>query len=330
MLTLSLGLSDTDRHAPFFNGTIRGGEGVAFRPVLIQLQELFNRQLKTREFDVAEMPIATYLRLHGRPDNPWVAVPIFPSRFFRHSCVFVNAKAGIKGPHDLRGKKVGVPVFDMAAAVWIRGIFEDDYGLDPRSYVHMTGGLDAPRPGDAHPQVYPPGFDVRFIGPDACLSDMIETGEIDALITAKAPDSHFRSPRRVVRLFRKYRAVEHGYYKRTGIFPIMHTLAIRRDVYEANRWVATSVYKAFDEAHRRALANLVDSSALTTALPWMVEHVETTIAAMGRNFWVNGIEPNRVTIDALQAYMVREGLMAKAHETASLFAPEVVAYLGGR
>ena len=326
MLTLSLALSHCDRHAPLIDGS-QTVEGVDLRLVPLPVQEIFNRQMSSFEFDCSEVPIGTYIRLTERADCPLVAIPIFPSRFFRHSCVFVNAAASITGPQDLRGKRVGVQVFDMAAALWLRGIFEDDYGLDPRSGIYFTGGLNQPRVHDAHPQVYPAGFDVRPIGGDKTLSEMLARGEIDALMTARAPTSFTTAPDKVRRLFPDYRAVELDYFRRTGIFPIMHTVAIRRDVYEANRWVAVSLYKAFDAAYRSAIRALFDTTALTTALPWLTAEAEATVAAMGRNFWPNGIEPNRVCLEKVVLYTEREGLIAKPVDVDGLFAPEVVKYL---
>jgi 4,5-dihydroxyphthalate decarboxylase len=326
VLTLSLALSECDRHAAFHDGTQRV-DGVELRTIKLPVQEIFNRQMSSFEFDCSEVPIGTYIRLTQRPDYPLVAIPVFPSRFFRHSCVFVNAMAGIARPQDLRGRRVGVPVFDMAAALWIRGIFQDDYDLDPRSVIYLTGGLDEPRGHDAHPQVYPAGFDVRPIGGDRTLSDMLARGEIDALLTAKAPASFVTATDRVRRLFGDYRAVELDYFKRTGIFPMMHTVAIRRPVYEANRWLAVSLYKALEAAHRRALEALFDTTALTTALPWLTAEAEATVAVMGNKFWQNGVEPNRAALEKVVLYTAREGLITKPVDIDDLFAPEVIAYL---
>jgi 4,5-dihydroxyphthalate decarboxylase len=294
---------------------------------MLPVQEIFNRQMSSFEFDCSEVPIGTYIRLAQRPDCPLVAIPIFPSRFFRHSCVFVNTAAGIERPQDLRGKRVGVPVFDMAAALWLRGIFQDDYDLDPRSVRYLTGGLDQPRAHDAHPQIYPAGFDVKPIGGAETLSDLLARGGIDALVTAKAPDSFFTAKDRVRRLFVNYREVELDYFKRTSIFPIMHTVAIRRPVYEANRWLAVSLYKAFEAAHQRALRALTDTTALTTALPWLTAEAEATAAAMGERFWPSGVEANRACLEKVVLYTAREGLIDKPMDIDGLFAPEVMKYL---
>ncbi len=326
MLTLSLALSPCDRHAAILDGSQKI-EGVDPRIVMLPVQEIFNRQMSSFEFDCSEVPIGTYIRLAQRADCPLVAIPIFPSRFFRHSCVFVSTAAGIEHPQDLRGKRVGVPVFDMAAALWVRGIFQDNYDLDPRSVTYLTGGLDQPRANDAHPQVYPAGFDVRPIGGAETLSDLLAHGEIDALITAKAPDSFFTTKGRVRRLFVNYRAVELDYFQRTGIFPIMHTVAIRRPVYEANRWLAVSLYKAFEAAHQRALRALVDTTALTTALPWLNAEAEATAAAMGDRYWPSGIEANRACLEKAVLYAAREGLIDKPTDINKLFAREAINYL---
>jgi 4,5-dihydroxyphthalate decarboxylase len=326
VLNLSLALSNCDRHSAFFDGSQRV-EGVALRLIMLPVQEIFNRQMSSFEFDCSEVPIATYIRLAQRPDCPLVAIPVFPSRFFRHSCIFVNVNSGIEKPQDLRGKRVGVPVFDMAAALWVRGIFQDDYGLDPRSVIYLTGGLDEPRAHDAHPQIYPAGFDVRPIGGADSLSNLLARGEIDALVTAKAPNSFFAAKEGVRRLFPDYRTVELDYFRRTGIFPIMHTVALRRAVYEANPWLAVNLYKAFDAAHQRALRAIIDTTALSTALPWLTAEAESTVAAMGERFWPSGIEPNRACLEKVVLYTAREGLIEKPVDIDGLFAPETVKYL---
>lgn len=309
MLSLSCVLSPVDRHRPVADGSV-AAKDISLAVTTMPVQDLFDHQLKTHEFDVSETPIATYLRMRASGDERMMGIPVFPSRFFRHSCLFVNADAGISGPADLAGRRLGVAVFDMAAAVWMRGIFHDDYGLDPRSVTYVTGGMDEPRSGDAHPQVYPEGIKIVQLGSSTCLSDALANGEIDALVTARAPRTFFSHPKKVKRLFADCRAVERDYFTRTGIFPMMHCLTVRKSVYDANPWVAQSLFAAFEAAKERARAAIVDTSALSTMLPWLAHELEETEAFFKGDPWVNGLDANRHALGTIQRYMIHEGLLS--------------------
>lgn len=320
-MLLTMAVSDVDRHAALIDGrvVVAAPEGVRIEVRALGVQEMFDRLLGGHEFDISEMPIASYARMVAAGDPPYLAVPVFPSRYFRHSCVFVHRAAGLRRPADLAGRRIGVAVFDMAAAVWLRGIFRDDDGLDPRSPVYVTGGQDEPRPGDAHPQFYPDGFTVEHIGADACLSDLLAEGAIDALYTARAPRTYFTDPDRVGRLFADPVAVERDYFARTGNFPIMHTLALRSSLVRSLPGLAAAVAEAFDASLRLALRNLHESAALPVSLPWLVHHAEEADALAAGGLWRNGMEANRPGLELLLGYLWDEGMLARPLTVAELF-----------
>jgi 4,5-dihydroxyphthalate decarboxylase len=217
-------------------------------------------------------------------DNPpFIAIPAFPSRFFRHSCIFISAKSGIRKPEDLKGRRIGVPEYQMTAPVWIRGILSDDYGVKVGDVEHLSGGEEEPGRVEKLGLNLPSTIKVSSIGPAQTLSRMLAEGELDALVTARAPSTFASRPDAVKRLFPDYMEVEKQYFRKTRIFPIMHTVVIRRDIYARNPWVAQSLYKAFVAAKAMALQAYDQTAALPAMLPWLVAHVEDTKREMGND-----------------------------------------------
>jgi len=300
-------------------------EGIDLVYNSLYVEETFFRMLRNREFDVAEMSLSSYCVSLMRDPAPFVAIPVFPSRFFRHSCIFVSANSGIREPGDLAGRKVGVPEYQMTAPVWIRGILQDEYGVDPASCEYLTGGEEEPGRDEKLSLDLPSKFRVKPIGPQQTLSRMIAAGEIDAMHTARAPSTFRTQPDKVRRLFENFVEVEKAYYRKTRIFPIMHTVVIRRDLYERNRWIAQSLFKAFAQAQRRAYEYLNTSMALTTMLPWQSAHVEEARALLGEDWWPYGLEPNRVVLDTFLRYHHEQGLSKRRLKAEELFAPETLA-----
>jgi 4,5-dihydroxyphthalate decarboxylase len=312
---LKVGVSDCDRMRPLVDGAVKI-DGVAASFKLMPVQELFNRQLTEHIFDCCEFPLATFLRTLEMPDKPYVAVPVFPSRHFRMSCVFVNRKAGISKPADLAGRKVGIPVFDMAAAVWLRGMFEEFYGLDRTAPIYVTGGLEHARVGDEHPQVYPAKFRIEHV--QRSLAQALEAGEIDALYTARAP-STFQPGGDVVRLFDDTRREELSYFRKSGIFPPMHILCVKRWVFEQMPDIGRRLFAAFKQAQDVARQRLIDSSALSVMLPWLVEHLAETEKDLGVDYWSAGFRANRATLAKIIDYMRGDDLIATAFAPEDLF-----------
>ncbi len=314
-LPLRFGVTDCDRMRPLVSGVLPI-PGVAPEWTVLPVQELFNRMLATHEFDVCEYPLATYLRERAGLKR-YVAVPFFTSRHFRLSCIFVHEGAGLRSPADLAGKRVGVPIWDMAAAVWLRGILEEHYGLPRVAPVYVTGGLEFARQGDEHPQVYPEKYTiVQESG--ASLAELLARGEIDALYTARAPSSFVPSGP-VRRLFEDPRAVEREFYARTGLFPQMHVLCLKAELTEAHPGLPRALYDACVAAQARARAALYDSAALDTMLPWQLEHLLETEAELGPGYWASGLAGNRAALETLIGYMVADDLLDAAPAVEALF-----------
>jgi 4,5-dihydroxyphthalate decarboxylase len=273
------------------------------------------------EFDAAEMSMSSYILRRSRGDEAVTAIPVFTSREFRHSCLWVRADAGIESPTDLRGKRMGVPEYQLTAPVWVRGFLSDDYGVRPADLRWYCGGLY--QPGRVEKlRVNLPGLDLQAISPDQTLSQMLLDGELDAIMGPRPPHG-FPGPR-IRRLFPDFRAVEADYFKRTGVFPIMHTVVIRRDVLEREPWVARSLYDAFSESKRRAMAELTDPVVLATTLPWQIAELEATQALMGEDYWPYGLEPNRKAIETLVRYSCEQGLAERSVPIESLFVPSTL------
>ena len=322
-LRLSLACWNYDRTRALADGSVQP-DGIELTNLNLPVEETFFRMLRHREFDVAEMSLSSYAVSLSREPQPFVAIPVFPSRFFRHSCIYVNASAGIREPRDLVGKRVGTPEYQMTAPVWIRGILAEHYGVPVDSVTYFTGGEEEPGRDEKIALDLPPDVRVQRIGATQTLAAMLDAGEIDALHTARMPSTFRPGNPNVRRLFDDYVRVEQQYFRDTGIFPIMHTVVIRRDVYEKNRWIAQSLYKAFAEAQRRAYDDLYVTAALKAMLPWLTAHVEEARALMGEDFWPYGFAGNRDTLATFLRYHHEQGLSKRLLSPEELFAPETL------
>src|SRR5262245_30710034 len=320
-LRVTLACWDYDRTRALADGRVVP-EGVDLNFLPLHVEETFFRMLRGSEFDAAEMSLSSYCVSLLRPDPAFVAIPVFPSRFFRHSCIFVSARSRIAEPRDLVGKRIGVPEYQMTAPVWIRGILADEYGVDPASVSYLTGGEEEPGREEKLKLQLPPQFKVVPIGPRQTLAAMLADGEIDALYTARTPSTFYSRPADVRRLFPDFVTVEKAYFERTRIFPIMHVIALRRAVYEANRWLARSLLKAFERAQALTYENLAVTSALTTMLPWQLAAVEEAHALLGDDWWPYGVARNRAVLDTFLRYHHAQGLSARRLQVEELFAPE--------
>ena len=320
-LKLSLACWDYDRTRALADGSVKA-EGIDLVYLNLPVEETFFRMLRKREFDCAEMSLSSYVLSLQQKDPPFVAIPVFPSRFFRHSCIFVSTKSGIKRPEQLARKRIGVPEYQMTAAVWIRGMLSDEFKVAPHSPHYLSGGLEQTGRGEKLTLALPSKFRVRPIGPKQTLSRMLAEGEIDALHSARAPSTLRSHPKAVRRLFKDYAAVELDYYRRTRIFPIMHTVVIRRDLYRKHPWIAGSLYKAFAAAQKKTYADLGETAALKAMLPWLVAHVEQARREMGADWWSYGLAPNRHVLETFLRYHREQGLSKRRLVPEDLFAPE--------
>lgn len=312
-----------DRLQPLRDGTVRL-TGAELNFLDLPVEETFFRMLKFGEFDIAELSLSSYTMTLSR-GAPYVAVPVFPSRAFRHSGIYVREDSPITDPAELAGATVGVPEYQITASVWIRGILAEHHGLDVASVRYRTGGLDEPGRVEKVALELPPGVEVSPIGPGQTLSQMLLDGELDAVYSARNPGPINVPGGGLRRLFADPVAVEQDYYGRTGIFPIMHTLVIRRPVYEQHRWLARELVKACEAAKTIGLAGIAETAALPYALPWLWAEVERTRATFGADWWPYGLEANRTTLQTFLRYHHEQGLSPRIHEPEELFAPESLA-----
>lgn len=322
-LPLTLACWGYDRTRALFDGRVRA-DGIDLTCLDLPVEETFFRMLRHREFDVAELSLSSYVLSLFAADPPFVAIPVFPSRFFRHSCIYVNAAAGITRPADLAGRTIGTPEYQMTAPVWIRGILADEHGVPVSSVRYVTGGLEQPGRAEKLRLDLPPAIRVDPIPTDRTLAAMLAAGEIDALYTARTPSTFGDGSGRVRRLFDDFPAVELDYFRRTRIFPIMHTVAIRREVYRRHPWIAQCLHKAFTAAQRLAYEELDQTAALKVMLPWLPAHLAETWREMGEDFWPYGVERNRDTLATFLRYSHEQGLSPRRLAPEDLFAPETL------
>lgn len=320
-LRLTLSCWGYDRVRALADGRVQA-EGIDLNFLDLPVEETFFRMLRNREFDVAELSLSSYTVSLFREPRPFVAIPVFPSRMFRHSCIFISTKSGIREPKDLAGKRIGTVEYQMTAPVWIRGILQDEYGVEVESCEYFTGGMEEPGREEKLKLDLPPRIKVRPVGPGKTLSQMLADGEIDALESPRMPSTLHTAADKVKRLFENYVDVERAYYRKTKIFPIMHAIAIRREVYEENRWIAMSLYKAFVQAQKIAYEELYETAALRTMLPWMIAEIEEVRRDMGHDWWPYGFEPNRAALDTFLRYHHEQGLSKRRLTPEDLFAPE--------
>jgi 4,5-dihydroxyphthalate decarboxylase len=324
MLRLSLACGDYDRTRPLIDGTVRP-LGIDLTCLPMTIEEIFFRMARFREFDAAEMSLSSYLvSLSAGESAPFVAIPVFPSRSFRHSGIYIHTGSGIVRPEHLAGKTVGVAEYQLTANVWIRGILADRYGVRVSSVRYRTGGLHQPGRPEKLAVTLPPDVEVASIGPGQTLSDMLAAGDIDALYTPRTPRCFAQGHPKVARLFPDFRAVESQYWRDTGIFPIMHVLVIRADVYRRDRWVARSLLDAFGKARGIALDGLDETASLRYMLPWLPGDVAYAQQVLGRDYWTYGLAGNEAALAALTRYSHEQGLTARAYEPRELFVPEVL------
>ena len=322
-MRITLACWDYDRTRALIDGSV-APDGLELVYLNQPVEETFFRMMRYKEYDASEMSLSSYVASLDKTDPAFIAIPVFPSRFFRHSCIFVSTKSGIRKPEDLKGKRIGVPEYQMTAPVWIRGILSDDYGVKVTDCEHFSGGEEEPGRDEKLKISVPPAIKLRSIGTNQTLSRMLADGELDALVTARAPSTFHEEPDKVRRLFPNYVDVEKEYYRRTKIFPTMHTVVIRRDVYAQNPWIAQSLTKAFTEAKARAYELYRQTAALPAMVPWLVAELEEARREMGEDWWPYGLEPNRKALETFLRYHHEQGLSKRLFKPEELFARETL------
>jgi 4,5-dihydroxyphthalate decarboxylase len=318
-LSLSVACQGYDRVRALVDGRIRI-EGCRANFLPLGPEEVFFRAFRHGEFDVSELSFSSYLMTCDRAEAEYVALPVFPSRMFRHSALYVRSDRGIATPEDLKGRAVGVPEYQVTAAVWVRGLLQDEYGVKPSEMRWRSGGLEQPGREEKLPLALPAGIELEPIAAGKTLSRMLADGELDALVAPRAPSCFTRGAPGVARLFPDFRPVEQAYFAKTGIFPIMHGIGVRRSLCDAHPWLAASVTKAFTQAKDLALAELSDVTALAASLPWLPAEVEDARARMGADWWPYGVDANRRTLETLCRYAHEQGITRRRLAVEQLFA----------
>jgi 4,5-dihydroxyphthalate decarboxylase len=325
-LSLSFASWDYDLVRPLADGTVRP-DGIELTFLRTFPAETFQRMIQHEEFDLCEMGFKYCEIVAGREDARFVGIPVFPVRLFPHSLIYVNKKSGIRSPKDLIGKRVGEPyAYGHDAAIWARGVLSDEYGVPIDSVTYCVGAIDEARRRNFSPLQPPPGnIRVEKIRDDQTLDGMLESGEIDALYCAMVPPCVLRNSANVGRLFEDYETVEQDYFRKTGIFPIVHFIALKRDIYRQHRWAAQSLYKAFKDAKAHT-ANFYRSQDgimhRQFMLPWLTAHQKRIRDAMGSDWWPYGLEHNRKTLETFLRYHHEQGFSARRLKPEELFAPE--------
>jgi 4,5-dihydroxyphthalate decarboxylase len=318
-LHISVAMGDYDRNRALYDGRVQI-DGCDPVYMLLNPEEMFFRAMRSRDFDITELSFSSYLVKHAKGESPYIAVPVFLSRAFRHTSIYVR-KDRIKKPEDLKGCRIGVPEYQLTAVVWARSILQDDYGVNPEDVTWVRGGIDTPGRPEKIKLDLPPGVTIEAAPAGHTISDLLDKGEIDAFIAPRPPSGAALSNPNVAWLFDDPTTVAKDYYRRTGIFPIMHVVGIRKELAEQNRWLPAAVFKAFGESKAKALELLADTSATKVTLPFVEEQLKAARETLGNDFWSYGVEPNRKTIEAFLHHHHAQGLSCRKVGLDELFHP---------
>jgi 4,5-dihydroxyphthalate decarboxylase len=327
-LTVTLACTPYDRVRALLDGSV-GIEGCTVVPDAMRSEDLFPRVVDRADFDISEMSLSSYLVEVSRGVGAYVAIPVFPSRAFRHSGIYVRTDRGIATPADLRGRTVGIPEYQMTHGLWVRGMLADEYGVDTSAIRYRTAGTNEAGRKERLPLQVPPELDVRPLPAGATLNEALLAGELDAVISPSPPRAYVAGDPRVGRLFEDYGTAERAYYAKTRFFPIMHVVGIRRELVAADPGLAGRVAAAFATARDRALADLAEKAragAPPFALPWFTESLEATVRLMGTDYWPYGIERNAAELAAICRYSREQHLSARELTLADLFPCEEFAH----
>ena len=317
---LTLACYDYDRVRPLIDGRVKP-QGLDLNIIVSRPRETFQRMLDDQEFEASELSLASYATLISRGDNPFQAIPVALSKIFRHSCIYVRAGAGIERAQDLRGKRVGTTQYGSTAVVYLRGMLSDEFAIKAQDMAWTVGGLEKPTEQPLLALQLPPEVEIEFLGQGETLLGRMEEGRLDALLSIYIPRPFLEGSPRIKRLWPDYKRVEQDYYKNTGIFPVMHTVVVRRDVLERDPWIARELYAAFKAARNMAVDHLYDTDALMLSLPWLLDHIEENWRVFGKDFWSYGLESNRPALTALGRYVHEQSLGPRIVRPEEIFPP---------
>ena len=323
-IDLTFASEDYDHIRELATGRVKP-EGIRLTHLQLQVEEIFYRFTTTMDWEVSEISMGMFSSLMAQEKQPYIGLPVFPSRVFRQSAVYVRADGKVKKPEDLAGKRIGVPQWSQTACVYVRGWMTDTVGIPLSKATWFQSGVNMPGRVETAKIKLPPGVNLTFVT-DRSLSQMLLDGDLDVVFSAHTPHVVETGDKRIVRMFPDYRPVEEKYFKDTGVFPIMHTIAIRRDVYERNRWIARNLYDAFAEAKRRSVKRLMDITASHFAVPWQDASTKAAGTALfnGGEYWPYGIEGSRTTLEAFYRWCYEQGVTARHLRPEDVYAPETL------
>lgn len=320
-LRLSIAVGDYDRTRPLTDGTVRI-DGVDPVFLLLSPEEIFFRAFRHADFDVCELSLSSFVLRTARGDNPYIGIPVFPSRAFRHACIVVRADRGIEAPADLKGRRIGTPEYQLTACVWARALLEDEFGVKPSDITWVRGGMDEAGRIEKLAFKPPRGVKIESAPRNRTLNDLLERGEIDGLIGPRLPAAFERNHPDVRWLFPDPARAAAACYNRTGIFPIMHVVGIRRALAEKHPWLPATLCKAFERARAVALEHLADTSAYKTMLPFAAEQFRAARELLGADFWSYGLnDANRKVLDVFLKHHHAQGLSPRPVAAEELFHP---------
>ncbi|MGB3066977.1 MAG: PhnD/SsuA/transferrin family substrate-binding protein [Ottowia sp.] len=318
-LRLSVAMGDYDRTRALLDGRVQI-DGVDPAYMTLYPEEMFFRAMRNQEFDICELSFSSYTVKTAKGDCPYIAVPVFLSRAFRHTSIYVR-KDRIKKPEDLKGKRIGLPEYQLSANVWARGFLQDDYGVRPEDVTWVRGGIETPGRPEKIALELPPGVKLESAPADTTISEMLDRGEVDAFMAPRPPSAHVLANPNIGWLFDDPTSVAKDYYRRTGVFPIMHVVGVRKSLAEAQPWLPGAVFKAFSQSKAAALEALSDTSATKVTLPFVEEQLKAARDTMGEDYWSYGVARNRATIETFLRHHFSQGLSARQLSVEEIFHP---------
>lgn len=322
-LKLSIAMGDYDRTRAIYDGRVRI-DGVDPTCMLLSPEEMFFRAFRHRAFDVSELSISSYSISVARGEPHYIAIPVFLSRAFRHTSIYVRNDRGINGPADLRGRRIGIAEYQLSANVWFRGILEDEYGVKPSEIEWVRGGMNTPGRPEKIKVELPADIRMTEAPEGTTLNQMLIDGEIDGFVGPRAPRCFDEHHPQVGRLFADTVAEAENYYRKTSIFPIMHVLGLRRTLAEEHPWLPGALLKAFTQAKELAEKALSDTSATKVTMPFVEDNLARARALMGNDIWPYGLGPNRKVVETFLGYHHAQGLSPRKVEVDELFHPATI------
>jgi len=320
-IRLSLAISHYDHVSDLVRGRVKA-EGITLIPSELPVEEIFYHMVMFAEWDVAECSMAKYVALVGTGAPPFRAIPVFPSRVFRQSSVYVAARSGIRTPGDLAGRRIGIPEWAQTAGIYVRAYLEYQCGVRLRDIHWVQAGVNEPGRMEKVKLSLPDGITIERVS-DRSLNEMLLAGDLDGIISAREPGAFLSRDPGIVRLWPDYRAVEEEYFRETGIFPIMHAVVIRTETLQRYPWVAMNLFKAFEEAKANSLRHLLNSTTSRIPFAWAYDAAVEAQKVFGEDPWPYGIDPNRRTLDAFLLYCFEQGVTSRKLQVEELFPPEL-------